>query len=80
MDKKKKFNCILSSILLILFLIITVLVVTNNINWFDDTIYNALISLRNKPLDVFFKTITRLGDTLVILIIVVVMRLLRLQV
>ena len=72
MDKKKKFNCILSSILLILFLIITVLVVTNNINWFDDTIYNALISLRNKPLDVFFKTITHLGDTLVILIMVVV--------
>lgn len=71
MDKNKKINCIVAAILMILFIIITALVVTNNIAWFDDSIYDFIISLRNKPLDLILKTITRLGDTLVIIIIVV---------
>lgn len=72
MDKQKKINCIVSSGLIILFIIITTLVVTNNISWFDESIYNFIITLRNKPLDIFMKTITRLGDTLVIIFIVIV--------
>ena len=73
MDKKKTKNCIISGALLLLFFIITALVVTNNIAWFDDSIYNFLMGFRNDFLDAFFKTITHLGDTVVIMIIVVVM-------
>ena len=73
MDKKKIINCIVSGVLLLLFLIITSLVITNNISWFDDSIYNFLIGLRSNGLDFIFKTITHLGDTIVILIIVTIM-------
>ena len=73
MDKKKLTNCIISGVLLLLFSLITLLVITNNITWFDDSIYNFLMGFRNSFLDAFFKTITHLGDTVVIMIIVVVM-------
>ena len=73
MDKKKIINCIVSGVLLLLFLIITSLVITNNISWFDDSIYNFLIGLRSNGLDFIFKTITHLGDTIVILILVTIM-------
>jgi uncharacterized membrane protein len=57
MDKKKLINCIVSGVLLLLFLIITTLVITNNISWFDDLIYNFLIGFRSNGLDFIFKTI-----------------------
>lgn len=72
MDKQKKINCIIASILIVLFIIMTTLVVTNKISWFDDYIYNLIFSLRSKPLDMILKTITRLGDTIVIMFIVVI--------
>ncbi len=72
MAKQKKVNCLISGVLLILFIIMTVLVITDNISCFDDSIYNFIISFRSKPLDLFLKTITRLGDTLVIIVIVAV--------
>ena len=71
MDKNKKINCLVAAILMIIFIIITALVVTNNIAWFDDSVYNFIIGLRSAPLDFILKTITRLGDTVVIIIIVV---------
>ena len=71
MDKNKKTNCLVAAILMIIFIIITALVVTNNIAWFDDSVYNFIIGLRSAPLDFILKTITRLGDTVVIIIIVV---------
>ena len=73
MDKKKLIKCIVSGVLLLLFLIITSLVISNNISWFDDSIYNFLIGLRSNGLDFILKTITHLGDTIVILIIVTIM-------
>mgnify|MGYP003296426354 FL=1 len=72
MDKYKKVNCLIAVILMILFIIVTALVVTNNISWFDDSIYNFIIGFRSNPLDLVLKTITRLGDTIVIMIIVIV--------
>ena len=71
MDKNKKINLLVAAILMILFIIITALVVTDSIAWFDDSVYNFIIGLRSNPLDFILKTITRLGDTVVIMIIVV---------
>lgn len=71
MDKNKKNNCLVAAILMIIFIIITTLVVTNNIAWFDDSIYNFIIRFRSNPLDFILKTITHFGDTIVIIIIVV---------
>ena len=73
MDKKNKIICLLSGVLLLLFIFITVLVVSDNISWFDDSIYNFIISLRSNPLDIILKTITRLGDTITIMFIVIIM-------
>lgn len=72
MDKYKKINCLIAVILTIFFIVVTALVVTNNISWFDDSIYNFIIGFRSNPLDSVLKTITRLGDTIVIMIIVIV--------
>jgi undecaprenyl-diphosphatase len=71
MDKNKKINLLVAAILMMFFIIITALVVTDNIAWFDDSVYNFIIGLRSNPLDFILKTITRLGDTVVIMIIVV---------
>jgi len=49
------------------------LVVTDNISTFDSTIYNFLIGLRCKGLDIYFKWITKLGNTMTILCIVVLL-------
>lgn len=73
MDKNKKINCLAAAILMIFFILITSLVVTNNITWFDDTIYNFIISFRSEPLDFVLKTITKLGNTLTIMFIVIIM-------
>ena len=56
--------------LLVLFCIITCLVITNNISWFDDLIYNTIFSIRNNFFDLFFKIITVFANTTTIIIIV----------
>ena len=63
---KKKL--ILPIILLVGFIIVMIFVLTNNITKFDDTIYNFLISKRSTGLDFYFKNITRLGNTITIVI------------
>ena len=68
----KKKN-ILISILLIVFLILTILVFTGGIKVFDDSIYNFLISLRSNPMDTFMKTITKFGNTMSVIIILAVL-------
>jgi len=68
---KKSF--IIASLLLIAFLLVMFLVVTDNISTFDSTIYNFLIGLRCKGLDIYFKWITKLGNTMTILCIVVLL-------
>ena len=73
MDKNKKINLITSCVLFLLFILITTFVLTNNITNFDNSIYNFIFGFRNDILDTFCKTITHLGDTVVIMIIVVVL-------
>ena len=63
---------ILISILLIVFLILTILVLTGNIKVFDDSIYNFLISLRSNPMDTFMKFITKFGNTMSVIIILAI--------
>ncbi len=68
---KKRFIILL--LLFLSFLTITILVITNNIKPFDDTIYNYLISLRSNALDFYFINITKFANTVSILIIVVIL-------
>ena len=63
---KKKM--ILPIILLVGFIIVMILVITNNINAFDEAVYNFLISKRCSGLDFYFTNVTRLGNTITIVI------------
>lgn len=59
---------------IILFIIVTIFVLTNTINVFDDIIYNLVLKLRdNSFIDIFLKTITKLGDTIPTIIIVLLL-------
>ena len=61
-----------ATISILLFLILTILVETNHIKWFDDFIYKGIQSIRCIPLDYFFKTITHIGDTIPVICIMVI--------
>ena len=62
-----------ASICLIAFFILLVLVVTNQIEAFDQTIYQAIYSIHNKPIDAFFTTFTHIADTISVIIIVAIL-------
>ena len=64
---KKRY--LISILSFILFIIITILVITNTIKPFDDFIYNSLFGLRNNILDIFFKLITELANPIPVIII-----------
>ena len=62
-----------ASICLIAFFILLVLVVTNQIEAFDQTIYQVVYSIHNKPIDAFFTTFTHIADTISVIIIVAIL-------
>jgi len=66
-DMKK--HLILAGVFFILFLLVTYLTVTNKLATFDTTVYNFLINMRNDSLDNYFKLLTRLGNTLTVVLI-----------
>lgn len=68
---KKKY--IASSIFFLLFIIMTILMLTNNTKVFDDTIYNYIFSFRNDLIDFIFKTITKFGNTITVIGIVLLL-------
>lgn len=68
---KKRY--IISSIFFLLFILITILMITNNTKVFDDIIYNYIFSFRNDFLDTLFKTITKCADTITVIIMVFVL-------
>ncbi len=68
---KKRY--IISGIFFLLFILITILMITNNIKVFDENIYNYIYSFRSDLLDTIFKTITKLGNTLTVIIMVFVL-------
>lgn len=54
---------------LVLFGLIAILVATNNISWFDKAVYSIVSKMICKPMTVFFKAITMLCETELVLII-----------
>ena len=66
--KKRK---IMGLILLIGFIVLTILLLTNNISSFDDFIYKYFFQMRNKFFDIFFIFFTRLGDIIPVTIITI---------
>ena len=68
---KKKL--IIPIILLVSFIVIMILMLTNNVTTFDDTIYNFLISKRCDGLDFLFTNITKLGNTITVIIIMCIL-------
>ena len=67
--KLSVFEKILSIVSLSIFILLAILVVTNNVNWLDSAVYSAVSSLTCKPMTIFFKFITMLCETEVILIL-----------
>lgn len=68
---KKKY--IISGIFFLLFMIITILMLTNNTKVFDDTIYNYIYSFRSDFLDTLFKSITKFANTITVILLVVLL-------
>lgn len=66
--KKRK---IIGLILLISFIVLTILLLTNNISSFDSFIYKYFFNIRNKFFDNFFIFFTRLGDIIPVVIITI---------
>lgn len=64
-----KKNIFLTLLFLVLFSIVTCLTLTGNLTNFDNTIYNFIIHNRSITLDSYFKIITKLSNTITILII-----------
>lgn len=71
MNKKDIISYISCSILLVLFVVIMILVVTNNTTSFDNAIYNFLINFKNNGLDFYMKLITKFGNTIPVIIIII---------
>lgn len=68
---KKRY--IISGIFFLLFILITVLMITNNTKAFDDNIYNYIFSFRSDLLDKVLKTITKFANTITVIIMVFVL-------
>ena len=62
---------IISSILLIIFILITILLLTKSLTVFDDSIYKVVSSMRCNFCDILFKSFTYLGNTIPVVIIVI---------
>ncbi len=71
----KKKNILLIS-LIILFILITILVVTNNTESIDSRIYQFVIGFKNQSLTTFFKIITKLSEVVFLVIFVLLILLL----
>lgn len=65
----KKYKCFFFFFALAIFILFTILVVTNNVAWFDDPIYHWLHSLFHDQTTTFFLIITSLSSPLVLIVI-----------
>ena len=70
--KKIKKEYYFISILLILFIILTIFVISGKTSYIDEMTFNSLISLKNKPLTNSLYVITSLGSTVGIIISLIV--------
>ena len=56
-------------IALILFIIWSILVITNNVSWFDNWVYDALISMKSDGLTTFMKIVTAASNVKVMIVL-----------
>lgn len=68
-NKKNNMPLVVAAICFIIFIVIAILVATNNISWLDNSVYSLVSKMICKPVTTFFKTITMLCETEFILII-----------
>ncbi|MBQ9018727.1 MAG: phosphatase PAP2 family protein [Bacilli bacterium] len=68
---KKRY--IISITFLLLFLIITVLMINNNMKIFDDNIYNYIFKYQNSTLNNIFKIISKFGNPLIVIILIFIL-------
>lgn len=68
---KKRY--IISFIFFLLFIILTILMITNNTKIFDDSIYNFIFSYRSDLIDNLFKMITKIADLVSVIIIIFIL-------
>ena len=64
---------IVTYILLLLFLILTILVFTNNFSYIDDKIESFILSIRNKNLTDTMNTITNIGSAYLLIVITILL-------
>jgi undecaprenyl-diphosphatase len=67
-----KKRTIIAYVSLIIFVLITILILTNNISSFDNYIYKIISNMRCDFLDSFMKLITSIGNTIPVLIILLI--------
>lgn len=67
-----KKSLIISIIFLIGFIIITILLLTNNLYLFDNYIYKIFLNIRSNGLTYIMKTITYMGNTIPVIIILII--------
>ena len=60
-------------ILILLFTLISILVLNNNIKFIDDTIYNFINKFHSDGVTIFFKIITNMASPLVLILITILM-------
>ena len=58
--EKGKIKWIILSFCIILFIVIYILIITNNIAWFDNAIYNYISSFSSRTMTVIMRGITEL--------------------
>lgn len=69
--KKKNKEIIIITILSIIFIILSLLIITNKTMLFDNQIHNYILNIRNKNLTTFFKIITNLGSAPCLITIII---------
>lgn len=73
----KKKNILLLCLILF-FIFITILVISNKINFIDRNIYNFVISFKNDNLTNFFRFITKFSDvTFIVILVLIILLILR---
>ena len=58
--EKGKLKWIILSFCIILFIVIYILIITNNIAWFDNAVYNYISSFSSRTMTVIMRVITEL--------------------
>ena len=67
--KKIKKEYYFAAVLLIIFVILTMFIVSGNLDLIDKWIFNNVITIKNKPLSIFLRIITNIGSTVGVIVL-----------